>query len=516
MASRPNVLVITTDQQRTDSLSCYGSTFTATPNLDRLGAEGVILERAYCANPVCTPARASIFSGLQMSRHGAWNVGMKVPTDVPFLSNRLRDLGYRTHYVGKAHFEPFQGESMENLGRIYTEPFPYYGFDAAELAMGHTVYGFGGHYGHWVRQQISEAELDAVRDRSVMLAERAWGGEGYDWALPTALHNSVWTADRALVFLEAQTSAQPSAQPFFLALGFQDPHHPHYVPTDFPERVSPASVPLPDYEEGELADKPAFFAAQREGRIRDSGVLGSFVNPARPEEGPCHLSGQGHGGYVDVPQDAARVGRAYYHTMVRLIDREVGRILAGLESMGLAENTFVVFVTDHGELLGDHGIWMKGPFLYEQLVRIPMLMRWPAGFDGGQRCDGLASQVDIVPTVLAALGLTAPELDGVSLLPVLRGATDAARDDVLVECVDAVDGLRLKTVVTQRWKLTWYADREFGELYDLEADPREKVNLWHDRRYADERVRLMGLILAHLEQLERHGSHPRQERFAYA
>jgi arylsulfatase A-like enzyme len=223
MAQRPNVVIITTDQQRRDSLSCYGSDFTSTPNLDRLGAEGAVFERAYCANPVCTPARASIFSGLQVSRHGTWNVGMKVPSDIPFLSHRLHDAGYGTHYVGKAHFEPFQGDSVENLQQLYAEPFPYYGFDGAELSMGHTAYGFGGHYGTWVRQQIGEVALDALGSRSVRLAPEPWGGEGYDWALPTALHSSVWTAQRALAFLEVQSPAQP----FFLAVGFQDPHHPH-------------------------------------------------------------------------------------------------------------------------------------------------------------------------------------------------------------------------------------------------------------------------------------------------
>ncbi len=111
----PNILIITTDQQRTDSLSCYGSTFTDTPHLDRLAAEGVCLERAYCANPVCTPARASIFTGRYPSRHGAWNVGMNVPEEELMISHRLADVGYRTHYIGKAHFQPFGGSADQSI-----------------------------------------------------------------------------------------------------------------------------------------------------------------------------------------------------------------------------------------------------------------------------------------------------------------------------------------------------------------------------------------------------------------
>ena len=161
MNSRPNVIIITTDQQRTDSLSCYGSEFVHTPNLDRLGAEGAIFRRAYCANPVCTPARASIFSGQYVSRHGAWNVGLKVPDDVPMLSHRLAELSYRTHYIGKAHFHPFGGGelSMESTrdweGRYPDWNGPYYGFDSTELSLGHTTYGLCGHYGLWLKSQIS-------------------------------------------------------------------------------------------------------------------------------------------------------------------------------------------------------------------------------------------------------------------------------------------------------------------------------------------------------------------------
>ena len=140
MDSKPNVLIITTDQQRTDSLSCYGSAAVDTPHLDKLGAEGAVFRRAYCANPVCTPARASIFSGQYVSRHGAWNVGLKVPEDVPMLSHHLAALSYRTHYIGKAHFQPFGGGelSIESASdwedRYGNWHGPYYGFETVELS----------------------------------------------------------------------------------------------------------------------------------------------------------------------------------------------------------------------------------------------------------------------------------------------------------------------------------------------------------------------------------------------
>jgi len=108
MSKRPNIIVITTDQQRTDTLSCYGSTFTSTPNIDRLASEGVLFERGYCCNPVCAPSRASLFTGKNVSRHGVWNCGINLPTDEILVSHRLQQSGYKTHYVGKAHFQTWQ------------------------------------------------------------------------------------------------------------------------------------------------------------------------------------------------------------------------------------------------------------------------------------------------------------------------------------------------------------------------------------------------------------------------
>jgi len=508
-ARRPNVLIVTTDQQRADSLSCYGATFTATPNIDRLAREGLLCERAYCTNPVCTPARASLFSGQYISRHGAWNVGTSVPSDTVMLSHRLAALGYRTHYVGKAHFQPHgvppqasaRAHSLETLyqwkKRFPAFRGPYYGFETVELSLGHTNYGLAGHYGAWLLTQVSEKELDAL-NRCEPLSPYDFQGTAWDWHLPVRLHNSVWTADRAIAFLRAH----PSDQPFFLAVGFQDPHHPHCVPLDFVDRVLPEDVPPPRYQDGELDDKPPHFRLAREGRLEGSPFRGAFK-----------IAGEGTGAdFRRVAERDARLGRAYYYTMVRLIDREFGRILCCLDELGLADNTIVIFTSDHGELLGDHGLWLKGPFHYEELVRIPLLVRWPAGFPQGRKIAGLISHVDLVPTVLAALRQPLPQnLDGVDAGPMLRGETAATREAVFIECVDDPRKLRLKTVVTLDRKLTYYHAQSFGELYDLARDPAEVVNRWTEREYASDKERLLTRLLDHMEYLER-----REPRISYA
>jgi len=519
-SDRPNIIIVTTDQQRTDTLGCYGSTFTDTPNLDALAAQGARFDRAYCSNPVCTPSRASIFTGLYPSRHGAWNVGTNIP-DQPMISHRLADVGYTTCYLGKAHFQAFlcpPQKSVEAAGDNARYPGwrgPYYGFESVELAImhGHGAWQ-SGHYGDWIRSQIPADRIEAMHE-AVSLAGRDFGGQAFDWPLPVRYHHSTWVADRTVDYLQKYDDARP----FLLAVGFPDPHHPHAVPTDFAAKVDPQQTPLPDWDEGELDDKPPHFLEARLGTIERSEMRGHYP-----------IIGQGHGikkwdeqlhnrttpphdgSYTSVTDEEARLGRSYYYSLVKLIDQQMGRILDCLDRTGLAGNTLVIFTTDHGELLGDHGLWRKGPFHYEQLVRIPLLMRWPRGFNGGQAIPDLASVVDIVPTCLEAAGCQLPDdTDGLEAISMLQGRQSTSRDSVLIECLDDPDKLRLKTIVTADRKLTWYCGQPYGELYDFETDPREKVNHWDNPLYAANKADLLSQLLSTLEPLER-----RAERHAYA
>jgi len=428
---------------------------------------------------------------------------MNVPEDEPMLSHRLADVGYRTHYIGKAHFQPFGAsaeqsiETFRNTTRYPDFRGPYYGFETVELALGHATYGIAGHYGEWVRSEVSE-DTFAGYSRATRLSERGFGGEAYDWEIPLKYHNSIWTADRTIDFL----SKHDGTQPFLLAVGFQDPHHPHCVPTEFEDRVDPVQVPLPDFVEGELEDKPPHFLAARCGQLEKSEIRGRFA-----------IAGQGGGAdYRKVSEEDARLGKAYYYNMVKIIDQQMGRILECLDMCGLMEDTLVLFTTDHGELLGDHGLWMKGPFHYEPLVRVPTLMRYPAAIPSGQRTQALFSHVDIVPTVLSAVGLPMPaEIDGVDAMPMLTDEATTVRDSLLVECVDDPHCLRLKMIVTDTRKLTWYCGHTYGELYDLENDPGERKNLWDHATYANDKASLMSRILETMEPLEK-----RVERLSYA
>jgi arylsulfatase A-like enzyme len=245
--------------------------------------------------------------------------------------------------------------------------------------------------------------------------------------------------------------------------------------------------------EGELEDKPPHFGIAQRGKLDTSVFRGEY-----------HVAGQNRGfDYRQVTATEARQGRAYYYNLVRLIDRQMGRVLQYLDEAGLTENTLVIFTSDHGELLGDHGLWMKGPFHYEQIVRVPLLLRWPRGFSGGLRTPAILSHLDLVPTMMAAAELPSdPGLDGTSALPLFQGSVASIRDGAMIECIDDPHKLRLKTYVTPDRKLTWYNGQTFGELYDLAKDPREKVNLWDNPAYAAEKGHLLGHILEKLEPLE--------------
>ncbi len=500
--ARPNILIVCTDQQRTDTLSCYGSDFIDTPGFDRVAERGTRYERAYCPSAVCTPSRVSLMTGQYTMRHGIWNVGVNTGGDVDFLSHRLARAGYQTRLVGKAHYESYNAgasqsrESSADYGSGYGGwTGPYYGFEKVELALGHTVYGLSGHYGEWLGQQEDAADL--ARYRKLQPADDApeFGGNAYNWALPARFSNSVWTADRAIAFLEHDRDRE---RPFFLFVGFQDPHHPHCVPTDYSGKLDPALVPLPAYTEGELDSMPPHFQLAHEGRLKGSEIARRWP-----------VAGQHDGfDYRQVPESSQRLGRSYYYSMVKLIDEQLQRLWASLDASGLTENTLVFVTSDHGELLGDHGLWMKGPFHYEPLTRIPLLAMGP-GVAAGASEDALASLVDIAPTCLSMAGVSVDDdMDGIDLTRKRRTADDT----VLCETILDWQGLICRSVIGERYKLTWYADADYGELFDLAHDSGETENLWSSEGMAPVRARLLSALVNHDTRMQ--ASH--KERVAYA
>jgi uncharacterized sulfatase len=429
-----------------------------------------------------------MMTGQYTIRHGAWNVGVNTSEDATFLSHRLGGAGYQTRLIGKAHFQSYSADAASSRESVkgYATGYgdwtgPYYGFEYVELAPGHAAWGISGHYGAWVRGQAAPADIERFETLVKVDDADDFGGNAYDWAMPSRLTNSVWTANRAIAFLERERRRDA---PFFLFVSFQDPHHPHMVPTDYANRVDPAAVPLPSFDPAELERLPPHFRAAHEGRLK-----GSEFSARWP------VSGQHDGfDYRDVPEDAQRNGRAYYHTMVRLIDDQLVRLWECLDRQGLTDDTLVIVTSDHGELLGDHGLWMKGPFHYEQLTRVPFLAMGP-GIDRGAEDDSLVNLVDIAPTCLAAAGVAVDPaaIDGIDFASQRRSATDT----VLCETILDWQGLICRSVIGSRYKMTWYAGRPYGELFDLVSDPGETRNLWDEPGAAPIRADLLGALADH-------------------
>jgi arylsulfatase A-like enzyme len=249
--------------------------------------------------------------------------------------------------------------------------------------------------------------------------------------------------------------------------GINDPHHPFKPPGKYWHMFKPEDMPPPVRRKGELDDKPPHFRAFYEGRYKDLDTDG-FLLGSEPY----------------LTDERVRLIRAAYYGMVALIDDSVKRMIDALERRGLRQNTVVLFVTDHGELLGDHGLVLKGPLHYESLLRVPFVWNGSNHLAGGHTVGGLAGLIDLFPSILDLAGVPIPAgTQGKTLIRPLRGESDRAHDQVYVENDADVLSLRLRTLVTERWKLTWTAnqrttDQVCGEIYDLEEDPHEFVNLW--------------------------------------
>lgn len=486
--TRPNILLITTDQHHYRALGAHDPVLR-TPTLDRLAAEGMLFNRAYCTNPTCTPSRASIVTGLYPSTHGAWSLGTKLAEDVPTMGTLFSSAGYSTTLIGKAHFQPLgstpEQTSIENPALIrnldYWRTFdgPFYGFDRVELARGHgDEYFVGMHYGLWLEKNGVPGWRDyftrADPDRPNAPKRR------HVWDLPAEHHYTTWTAERSIAAIEESVAAD---KPFLCWASFHDPHPPYLVPQPWAQMYDPADMQPGHLEPGELDAMP---------------IWHQMTQQAQPDFGPWQETGYTNHGFgsqvVDDP--TLRANMAVYYGMISFVDDQVGRILDRLESLGVADNTIVVFTTDHGHFLGQHGLTAKGPFHYEDLLRIPFIVRWPGNTPTGTSSDALVSLVDLAPTFLRAAGQDVPGvMQGVDQTPVWRGAVERVRDHVIAENRHQPTAVHLRTYIDQRHKMTLYRDRPWGELFDLAEDPDERRNLFDKPECAGLRSNLMHRFL---------------------
>lgn len=419
---RPNILLLFTDEQRHDTLGCGGNLAIRTPHLDRLAASGVRYVNGHTPSPICIAARMSSLSGLR-SRGTGWTgngrvAGTVAPMPVfPSMMDALREAGYRTHAIGKMHFSGrhfglHQHETMEEAVDRRVD-------DAYLTELG--------------RRGVRTRYPQGLRD--LLYLQPQTSGIAVENA------QSTWVADRSVAFLREHLKYR-GRQPFFLWSSWIAPHPPFAPCEPYSGLYDPAKMALPVFREREL---------------------GTLASPAWGER--ARFDG------AQLDDHRLRRLRALYYGQISHIDDGVGRILGELEKQGLAENTVVLFASDHGEMLGDHGLAHKS-VPYEGSVRVPYLMRWPGRTQPGRVSQELVGLTDIFPTVLNGLGLRHPGGEGVLDGRSLFGA---ARDTYISEFGQG--RTRWVMVRNARHKYVIWAAGGREELFDLIADPEERENL---------------------------------------
>ena len=456
-AAPPNILWLCSDQQRFDALGCYGNPFVATPHIDRLAASGVLFEQAYCQSPVCTPSRSSFLTGRYPRTTRCRANGQDIPADEVLVTRLLADAGYTCGLAGKLHLSACHPDASPAGERRIDDGY-------AEFHWSH----------HPAPEWPTNEYIRWLRERGAAYRTPPFEGSRHvRRGMPEALHQTTWCAEKAIGFIEQNARFR---RPWLMSVNMYDPHHPFDPPEDLLLRYAAGldDLPLPNFVPGELDHKPAV-QARRRGKAGDP-----------PGEYPAAAM---------APADH-RWLRAAYWAMCDLIDRQVGRILAALEASGQAGNTIVIFMSDHGELLGDHGMYLKGPFFYDPCVHVPLIVSCPGRIAPG-RWGGLAELLDLAPTLLEAAGLPPhPGMQGRSLWASLTGrAAPPARSDVYSEFYPgaAPDGF-VTMLRTLTHKLVAHHGTGTGELYDLRTDPLESENRWDDGACVAEKAALLSRL----------------------
>ncbi len=457
----PNILWICTDSQRWDTLGCYGNRFVSTPNADRLAAEGMLFEHCYAQNPLCTPSRGNFLTGRYPVTNKLRQNGQSIPAEEVLVTRILADHDYVCGLSGKLHLSAC--DRRLTLGpewwKLPPEERVIQGTER-RIDDGYTEFHWSHAPGSLFRSSDYTRWLLA-RGAAYGTQPRADSAVVRDGMAPE-LHETTWCAEEAVRFIEGYRGY---AHPWLFSVNFFAPHFPFDAPAVRLERYLDRldDVPLPNYVEGELEDKPAWQLARHR--------KPHYAYTGETDAGDPHEH---------------RMCRAGYWAGCDQIDATVGTVLDALERTGQRENTIVIFTSDHGELLGDHGVYTKGPFLYDPTIRVPLIVSWPGHVPQGVRAPGLVELGDLAPTVLDAAGLPRhPGMQTRSLWPVLTGQApaDRIREDVYCEYYNSNPDkppVFLTMVRTERHKLVAAHGHAVSELYDLQEDPGETRNLWNE------------------------------------
>ncbi len=525
MAKRPNFLLFITDQQRADHLGCYGNTEVNTPNIDSIAANGMSFDKFYVTTPSCMPSRATLMTGRTPSANGVRHNGLPLSVEATTYVDLLRAAGYRTAHIGKSHIQnmtmhpinppqwvPEAGDpppedlsdakkmlrgdayDMEKNPLWGKNPnrdmhhMPFYGFDHVRFANGHGDM-VQGHYTGWLKERHED-------HMSLRGPKNAQPTEG--WVAPQAWHTSIpeehyptsYVTEMALEYLDGLGQGQDdSDDPFFLYCSYPDPHHPFTPPGKYWGMYDPDKMTLPENFGKEGNDETALMRHLRQQFVDGSGRM-DHVYP--------FMCGERE----------AREIHALTYGMISMVDDGIGRILAKLKELGLDDDTVIMFTSDHGDFLGDHSLMLKTGLHYESVIRVPFIYSDPMQPVSG-RSDELGGIIDIGHSILGRAGLAAYNgIQGLDLVDAARTGKSLARDGVAIE-EDALGShigidhqMRLRSHITERYRLTIIDGEELGELYDRQEDPGELNNLWRDPGAATIKAELMERMMRERLRME--------------
>jgi arylsulfatase A-like enzyme len=483
--SPKSVIILHTDQQRYDSLGCNGNAYAHTPHIDRLAAEGTNFTRHISANPVCMPSRASLMTGLYPPGHNVWSNGVAlnrkeyakvnlspdwpeidVVPEPPTLADMFAQAGYDTVSFGKLHLTPNLApavhgypESLEvwRDGVLDEWHGPYYGFRYVDLTQGHGEQPCHvGHYSLWLAREHPELYQKLVEQNSKTRPFPAIKNL-YPSNLPAELHHSNWLAGRLCEYLAHK---RPSDQPFFAFVGFPDPHHPFTPCFDTISKLADVDVRQPLDLNGE--------------GVKTHPIL------SQSKHDISHLG-------AEERQTILR----YTYAMIHQIDLAVGRITHTLQEMKLWDDTIIVFTSDHGDFLCDHGLLSKNTVGSDALLHIPFILRAP-GADLPAQIDKPMSNCDVMPTLAALTGIDPPEWQhGQDMGSIVRNDEEHY---ALAYCASGSPERANYTVYDATHRLTLYPNAGYVELFDHGRDPGECMNLAQDSRYQQTVEHLMHIL----------------------
>lgn len=531
---KPNFLVFVTDQHRADHLGCYGNRYVKTPNIDALATQGWRFDKAYVANPVCMPNRGSMMTGRMPSIHGARGNGVPLPLESVTFADVLAEFGYHTALIGKSHLQNMEDRApvhppaalelgtlssklypearrdalpgtryMQEMRASWTDPqhrleLPYYGFQDVVLCNHHGDECFGD-YLRWLADKHPDMAGRLGRQHGIRdpryAAPQAWRTRLGEHQYPTqfiAEQTSDWLRDH---------HRQHPGQPFAAVCSFPDPHHPWTPPGKYWDMYSPDEIQAPKTSSSAVEIPPHVQWLRDEREAGQSDLEGARLFASTERE--------------------IREIIALTYGMITNIDDRIGMVMQTLRECGADENTVVIFTSDHGDLMGDHGVMLKGPLHYQGLIRVPFIWRETSGSVRGQGAvrNDLASSLDLSSSILRRANIAAPNgSQGKPLFSANGLPLPSDRRAVLIEehqqraYLGFEKPVRVRTLVTHTHRLSVFQEGEWGELYDLQADPLETRNLWRVAQSQPLRCELLDLMVRLL--IEHADSSPRPTRLA--